>query len=201
MDRSCSVPVTIITGFLGSGKSSLLNYILNEKHGEKIAVLLNEFGESGQIEKISVLNGPASLKEDADWIELENGCLCCTSKGETIAALERLIQRKGSYDKIVIETSGVADPRPLINMFWSDSLLPESIVFDGLITLVDCHNFLTNAADFSNEFCQQISLANVILLNKIDLIRGNQKSTLLEIVNFVKNVNPSAIIYEASYGR
>ncbi|CAG8497933.1 6819_t:CDS:2 [Diversispora eburnea] len=129
---SKKVPITIITGFLGSGKTTLLNYILTKQHGKRIAVILNEFGE---IEKaMSVAQGGELFEE---WLELDNGCLCCSIKDNGVKAIENLMQKKGKFDYILLETTGLADPGPICSIFWLDEDLGSDIYLDGIITLVD----------------------------------------------------------------
>ncbi|CEI86952.1 Putative CobW domain-containing protein [Rhizopus microsporus] len=129
------IPVTIVTGFLGSGKTTLLNYILTEKHDKKIAVILNEFGDSSDIEKSLSVNQDGNLYEE--WLELRNGCLCCSTKDVGVKAIENLMEKKGKFDYILLETSGLADPGPIASMFWLDDGLGSEIYLDGIVTLVD----------------------------------------------------------------
>ncbi|CAG8642500.1 1720_t:CDS:2 [Acaulospora colombiana] len=124
------VPITIVTGYLGSGKTTLLNYILTENHGKRIAVILNEFGESNEIEKsLSIAQGGDLFEE---WLELKNGCL-----DNGVKAIENLMQKKGKFDYILLETTGLADPGPIISIFWLDDDLGSDIYLDGVVTIVD----------------------------------------------------------------
>ncbi|CAG8746303.1 15156_t:CDS:2 [Gigaspora margarita] len=137
---SSKVPITIITGFLGSGKSTLLNYILTNQHGKRIAVILNEFGESSGIEKALSINQDGDSFEE--WLELQNGCLCCSIKDNGVKAIENLMQKKGKFDYILLETTGLADPGPIASMFWLDDDLGSDVYLDGIVTLVDAKYIL-----------------------------------------------------------
>lgn len=129
------VPITIITGFLGSGKTTLLNYVLTEQHGKKIAVIMNEFGEGDSIEKSMSVGQGGELFEE--WLELRNGCLCCSVKDNGVKAIENLMTKKGKFDYVLLETTGLADPGPIASIFWLDEELCSDIYLDGIITVVD----------------------------------------------------------------
>uniref|UniRef100_A0A8D2H2H6 CobW/HypB/UreG nucleotide-binding domain-containing protein n=2 Tax=Urocitellus parryii TaxID=9999 RepID=A0A8D2H2H6_UROPR len=129
------IPVTIITGYLGAGKTTLLNYILTEQHSKKIAVILNEFGEGSAVEKSLAISQGGELYEE--WLELGNGCLCCSVKDNGLRAIENLMQKKGKFDYILLETTGLADPGAVASMFWVDAELGSDIYLDGIITVVD----------------------------------------------------------------
>ncbi|KAI5750686.1 hypothetical protein M8J77_000359 [Diaphorina citri] len=130
------VPVTIITGYLGAGKTTLLNYILTEQHDKKIAVILNEFGEGSAMEKSVSVGDNGNLYEE--WLELKNGCLCCSVKDNGVKAIENLMLKRGKFDYILLETTGLADPGPIAKVFWLDKELGSDIYLDGIVTVVDC---------------------------------------------------------------
>ncbi|XKL64572.1 hypothetical protein PGB90_004658 [Kerria lacca] len=129
------IPVTIITGYLGAGKTTLLNYILKEQHNKRVAVILNEFGEGSALEKSIAVSKDGDLFEE--WLELRNGCLCCSMKDNGVKAIESLMKRKGKFDYILLETTGLADPGPIANMFWIDKELESDVYLDGIVTIVD----------------------------------------------------------------
>ncbi|XP_069330258.1 zinc-regulated GTPase metalloprotein activator 1B isoform X10 [Eulemur rufifrons] len=129
------IPVTIITGYLGAGKTTLLNYILTEQHSKRIAVILNEFGEGSAVEKSLAVSQGGELYEE--WLELGNGCLCCSVKDNGLRAIENLMQKKGKFDYILLETTGLADPGAVASIFWVDAELGSDIYLDGIITVVD----------------------------------------------------------------
>uniref|UniRef100_A0A8D0GNH6 Uncharacterized protein n=1 Tax=Sphenodon punctatus TaxID=8508 RepID=A0A8D0GNH6_SPHPU len=134
---SCSskIPVTIITGYLGAGKTTLLNYILTEQHNKRIAVILNEFGEGSALEKSLAISQGGELYEE--WLELRNGCLCCSVKDNGLKAIENLMQKKGKFDYILLETTGLADPGAVASMFWVDAELGSDIYLDGIVSVID----------------------------------------------------------------
>ncbi|KAI8991844.1 CobW/HypB/UreG, nucleotide-binding domain-containing protein [Mycotypha africana] len=172
------IPVTIVTGFLGSGKTTLLNYILTEEHDKKIAVILNEFGESSDIEKSLSVNQDGSLYEE--WLELRNGCLCCSAKDVGVKAIENLMEKKGKFDYILLETSGLADPGPIASMFWLDEGLGSEIYLDGIVTLVDAKHIRDYVNEkkenvMVNEASKQIAIADRIVINKKDLLKNEEE--------------------------
>lgn len=130
------VGVTVITGYLGAGKSTLVNYILSAQHGKKIAVILNEFGEEIGVERAMINEGQGGALIE-EWVELANGCVCCTVKHSLVQALEQLVQRKERMDHILLETTGLADPAPLVSILWLDDQLESSIRLDSIITVID----------------------------------------------------------------
>ncbi|RIB01134.1 CobW/HypB/UreG, nucleotide-binding domain-containing protein [Gigaspora rosea] len=188
------VPITIITGFLGSGKSTLLNYILTNQHGKRIAVILNEFGESSGIEKALSINQDGDSFEE--WLELQNGCLCCSIKDNGVKAIENLMQKKGKFDYILLETTGLADPGPIASMFWLDDDLGSDVYLDGIVTLVDAKYILQyiseKKADGSiNEAVRQIAISDRIIINKTDLVSPSVIDSIqsqISVINSIANI-------------
>lgn len=169
--NTIKTPVTVLTGFLGSGKTTLLNYILTANHGKKIAVIENEFGEIG-IDHEIVVNA------DEEIFEMNNGCICCTVRGDLIRILNQLSKKKNKFDYVIIETTGMADPAPVAQTFFVDEQIKSQFTLDAIITVVDgLHVF--EQLDRSPECPQQIAFADVVLLNKTDLIKTDQKEKAL----------------------
>ncbi|OJD29801.1 cobw domain-containing protein [Diplodia corticola] len=180
------VPITIVTGYLGAGKTTLLNYILNERHGKRIAVILNGFGNSADIEKSLTVSKDGGQVEE--WLDLANGCLCCTVKDTGVQAIESLMEKRGVFDYILLETTGLADPGNIAPLFWVDEGLGSTIYLDGIVTLVDAKNILKsldepppettahNEEDHDHKGPElttahlQISHADVVVINKADLV-------------------------------
>jgi G3E family GTPase len=156
------IPVTVLTGFLGSGKTTLLNRILSENHGKRIAVIENEFGEIG-IDQALVINA------DEEVFEMNNGCICCTVRGDLIRILGNLMKRRDKFDHILVETTGMADPGPVAQTFFVDDDLRDLFALDGIVTLVDAKHVHLHLED-SNECKEQIAFADVLVLNKTDLV-------------------------------
>ena len=159
---STPIPVTVLTGFLGAGKTTLLNRILTEQHGQKIAVIENEFGEVG-------VDNQLVIRAEEELFEMNNGCICCTVRGDLIRILNRLAKRKDPLDAILIETTGLADPGPVAQTFFTDADLREKFRLDAIVTLVDAKH-LVQHIDNAPEAKEQIAFADVILLNKTDLV-------------------------------
>ncbi|MEM7044459.1 MAG: GTP-binding protein [Pseudomonadota bacterium] len=157
-----NIPVTVLTGFLGSGKTTLLNRILTENHGQRIAVIENEFGEIG-VDQDLVINA------DEEIFEMNNGCICCTVRGDLIRILGNLVKRRDKFDRILLETTGLADPGPVAQTFFVDEDTRDAFNLDGVITLVDAMHAELHLDD-SDEAMSQIAFADVILINKIDLV-------------------------------
>ncbi len=182
------IPATVVTGFLGSGKTTLINRILNEQHGKKLAVIVNEFGE------ISI-DGQLVVHDDqAELVEFNNGCLCCTVRGDLIETLGRLQERAGKLDGILIETTGLADPAPVASTFFVADDVKAGIRLDAFVTVVDAVNLEANLAQ-SNEAVEQVAFSDVILINKIDLVSPEQ---VRSIEARIRKLNPLATIHHTA---
>jgi G3E family GTPase len=158
-------PTTIITGFLGSGKTTLLNRILNGKADRRIAVIINEFGE------ISI-DHQLIVSADEEIIELNNGCLCCTVRGDLIRSIEEIYSKHSYIDQVVIETSGLADPGPVIQSFMVDDRMQSKLMIDAVVTTVDCRHIWQQLE--CHEAQEQIAFADIVILNKIDLVDSSE---------------------------
>lgn len=190
------VPVTLITGYLGAGKTTLLNYILTEQHNKKIAVILNEFGEGSALEKSVAVGQEGKLFEE--WLELNNGCLCCSVKDNGVKAIEDLMKKRGKFDYILLETTGLADPGPIATIFWLDDELGSDIFLDGIVCVIDSkHGFsqLTERLpdDTVNAAIRQVALADKIIVNKTDLATPEQ---IEQLKNEIRGVNIGTPIVE-----
>lgn len=178
------VPVTVVTGFLGSGKTTLINRILSEQHGRNIAVIVNEFGEISIDGQLIIRDGQEEL------VEFNNGCLCCTVRGDLIDTLEKL-QQRSELDAILIETTGLADPAPVASTFFLEDKLTSKTRLDSFIALADAVNLEQNLAQ-SEEAQEQIAFADIILLNKTDLVSSTQ---LKDVERVIRRSNSFAKIY------
>ncbi|CAN6477288.1 unnamed protein product [Victoria cruziana] len=185
-DMRSSVGVTVITGYLGAGKSTLVNYVLNAQHGKKIAVILNEFGEEIGVERAMINEGEGGRLVE-EWVELGNGCICCTVKHSLVQALEQLVQRKQKLDHILLETTGLANPAAIASVLWLDDQLESSVRLDAIVTVVDARNLRLQLDGYHKsrafpEAFLQIAFADVVILNKIDLVSEEDVGTMSSIV-------------------
>ena len=180
------IPVTVLTGYLGAGKTTLLNRILSEDHGRRYAVIVNEFGEVG-------IDNDLILNTDEELFEMNNGCICCTVRGDLIKTMHSLLQKRGNFDAIVVETTGLADPGPVAQTFFVDTFLQDRTVLDSVTTVVDAKHIGQRLAD-SREAAEQIAFADQIVLNKTELV---SESELREIEARLRKLNPLAPIHRA----
>ena len=185
-----SIPVTIITGFLWSGKTTLLNHILRWDHGYKIAVIENEFGREGI---------DAELVEESreELIQISNGCICCVVRWDFIAAVERLLASDKKIDHIIIEASGMSEPLPVAQSFLMNTF-EDRIRLDSIICLIDAENFRTNVVQNTQTATEQLEFADIIVMNKVDLVSEKEKE---ETLRFVRTINRAAPIFEANHGK
>jgi len=170
MTDSNRIPVTVLTGFLGSGKTTLLNRIVTENHGQRIAVIENEFGEIG-VDQELVINAEEEI------FEMNNGCICCTVRGDLIRILGNLMGRRDKFDRIVLETTGLANPGPVAQTFFVDDSMRDKFALDGIVTMVDARHFDQQIVN-SDETSTQVAFADVIVLNKADLVSSDELDAL-----------------------
>jgi G3E family GTPase len=175
------IPVTVLTGFLGAGKTTLLNRILSEQHGRRYAVIVNEYGELG-------IDGALVVGAEDEVIELNNGCVCCKVRGDLIRVVSGLIKRKGGFDGILIEMSGLADPAPVVQTFFVDDLIRQRTRLDSVICVADAPHLQACLAD-SREAAEQLAQADIVLLNKMDLIDA---TGLAPVEAAIRGINPTA---------
>jgi G3E family GTPase len=180
------IPVTVLTGYLGAGKTTLLNRILSEDHGRRYAVIVNEFGEVG-------IDNDLILNTDEELFEMNNGCICCTVRGDLIRTMHGLLAKDGNFDAIIVETTGLADPGPVAQTFFVDYFLQARTVLDSVTTVVDAKHILLRLAD-SREAVEQIAFADQIVLNKTELASDE---ALRAIEARLRKINPLAPIHRA----
>jgi G3E family GTPase len=199
MTAAPPIPVTVLTGYLGAGKTTLLNRILTEQHGKKFAVVINEFGELG-------VDNDLVVDTDEEVFEMNNGCICCTVRGDLIRIINGLMKRRGRFDGIIVETTGLADPAPVAQTFFADEDVKRATKLDAIVTVVDAKNLPARLAD-SKEAGEQIAFADIILVNKMDLVT---EAEAVEVERRIRAINPyaeirrstkSAVPIEAVIGR
>ncbi len=178
------IPVTVLTGYLGAGKTTLLNRILTAQHGKKYAVVVNEFGEIG-------IDNDLVVDADEEVFQMNNGCICCSVRGDLIRILGGLIKRRGAFDGVLIETTGLANPAPVAQTFFVDDDVRRRTRLDSIVTVVDARHVAERLED-SHEAVEQIAFADVILLNKTDLVSSED---LTPVERRIRAINPTAAIY------
>src|SRR3954464_13309063 len=181
---SDKVPVTVLTGYLGAGKTTLLNRILSEPHGQKYAVIVNEFGEIG-------IDNDLIVGADEEVFEMNNGCICCTVRGDLVRIIDGLMRRKGKFDAIIVETTGLADPAPVAQTFFMDENVGRRTKLDAVVTVADA-KWLKDRLKDAPEAKNQIAFADVILLNKTDLVT---EAELREVEARIRGINPYAKLH------
>ncbi len=178
------IPVTVLTGYLGAGKTTLLNRILSEPHGKKFAVIVNEFGEIG-------IDNELVVGADEEVFEMNNGCVCCTVRGDLIRIIDGLLKRRGRFDGILVETTGLADPAPVAQTFFMDDNVGDKTALDAVVTVADA-KWLKDRLKDAPEAKNQIAFADVILLNKTDLVTPEE---LREVELRIRAINPFARVH------
>ncbi|MCA6112909.1 CobW family GTP-binding protein [Bradyrhizobium cenepequi] len=183
-DAASQIPVTVLTGYLGSGKTTLLNRILTETHGKRFAVIVNEFGEIG-------IDNDLIVDADEEIFEMNNGCICCTVRGDLIRIIAGLMRRGRGFDGIVIETTGLADPAPVAQTFFVDEDVRRKTKLDSIVTVADAKHLLEQI-DRAPEAQEQLAFADVVLVNKVDLV---DPDALASVERRIRNINPYTKIH------
>ncbi len=183
-ETASKIPVTVLTGYLGAGKTTLLNRILSEPHGKKYAVIVNEFGEVG-------IDNELVVDADEEVFEMNNGCICCTVRGDLIRIIEGLMKRRGKFDAIIVETTGLADPAPVAQTFFVDEDVQAKARLDAVVTVADA-KWLSDRLKDAPEAKSQVAFADVIVLNKTDLVTAAE---LEEVEARIRGINPYAKIH------
>src|SRR5436305_4822807 len=178
------IPVTVLTGYLGAGKTTLLNRILSEPHGKKYAVIVNEFGEIG-------IDNELIVGADEEVFEMNNGCICCTVRGDLIRIIDGLMRRKGKFDAIIVETTGLADPAPVAQTFFVDENVGKKAKLDAVVTVADA-KWLRDRLRDAPEAKNHIAFSDVIPINKADLV---QPAELAEVEARIRAINPYAKVH------
>ncbi len=184
------IPVTVLTGYLGAGKTTLLNRILSEPHGKRYAVIVNEFGEIG-------IDNELVVGADEEVFEMNNGCICCTVRGDLVRILDGLMRRKGKFDAIIVETTGLADPAPVAQTFFIDENVGRRTKLDAVVTVADA-KWLNERLKDAPEAKNQIAFADVILINKTDLVSPEELS---EVEARIRGINPYAKVHKAEHAK
>ncbi|CAA2144053.1 CobW family GTP-binding protein [Methylobacterium bullatum] len=184
---SQKIPVTVLTGYLGAGKTTLLNRILTENHGKRYAVIVNEFGEIG-------IDNDLVIGADEEVFEMNNGCVCCTVRGDLIRIMDGLVKRRGKFDAIIVETTGLADPAPVAQTFFIDEDVGAAARLDAVVTVADA-KWLADRLKDAPEAKNQIAFADVILLNKADLV---EPAELDRVEGLIRSINPYAKVHRTS---
>ncbi len=181
------IPVTVLTGYLGAGKTTLLNRILTENHGKRYAVIVNEFGEIG-------IDNDLVVGADEEVFEMNNGCICCTVRGDLIRIMDGLMKRRGKFDAVIVETTGLADPAPVAQTFFMDQDVSDAARLDAVVTVADA-KWLAERLKDAPEAKNQIAFADLILLNKVDLV---SEAELADVEARIRTINPYARLHRTT---